>query len=146
MNEEKLTQILKDIGQTDVPANVTYIAEQTAQRFASALSILQAQQPQRARFITGFRPIAVAAAVLFVFAVGLSVGRWSKPSQLAPPSLNVAVYASPIPAQVAARQSEDSFWRQKALAAMQPRPYAQTGFDKTSLLFGRKQYLQGGTL
>jgi hypothetical protein len=29
-----------------------------------------------------------------------------------------------------AQQAKDSFWRQKALAAMQPRPYAQTSFSK----------------
>jgi len=37
---------------------------------------------------------------------------------------------------------EDSFWRQKALAAMHPRPYARTQATKTSLLNTYKQYLK----
>jgi hypothetical protein len=49
------------------------------------------------------------------------------------------------------QENKNGFWRQKALAAMQPRPYAQTGFDKTGLLNSYKQYLkekhpQGETL
>jgi hypothetical protein len=42
----------------------------------------------------------------------------------------------------AANKTEDSFWRKKALAAMQPRPYQQTLTTKTSLLNTYKQYLK----
>jgi hypothetical protein len=142
MNEEKLKQILNKIGQTDVPPDVTGIAEQTSQRFTVALNILQAQRPPLATFFIGFKRIAVAAVILFTFAIGLSVGRWSMPPQTAPPSLDVATYTSSILTHPTEQENKNSFWRQKALAAMQPRPYAQTGFDKAGPLNDYKQYLK----
>jgi len=142
MNEEKLIQILKNIGQTDVPPNVTLIAEQTSQSFTAALNVLQAQRPQRTRFVIGLRLLAAAAVVLLVFAIGLSVGQRFTPPQTQLSSLNLTGYALPMPTHPAVQQAKDGFWRQKALAAMQPRPYAQTKFDKTSLLNTYKQYLK----
>jgi hypothetical protein len=142
MNEEKLIEILKNIGQTEVPPNITSIAEQTSQRFAAALNISQAQRPERTRFVIGFRLLAAAAVIIFAFAIGLSVGRWSTPPQTQLSSLNLLGYASPMLTHPTVQQAKDSFWRQKALAAMQPRPYAQTRFDKTSLLVGYEQYLK----
>lgn len=142
MNEEKLIEILKNIGQTEVPPNIARIAEQTSQRFAAALNIPQAQRPERTRFVIGLRLLAAAAVIIFAFAIGLSVGRWSTPPQTQLSSLNLPGYALPTPTHPTVQQPKDSFWRQKALAAMQPRPYAQTRFDKTSLLVGYKQYLK----
>jgi hypothetical protein len=142
MNEEKLIEILKNIGQTEVPPNITHIAEQTSQRFAAALNIPQAQRPARTRFVIGLRLLAAAAVIIFAFAIGLSVGKWSTPPQTQLASLNLPGYASPMLTHPAVQENPSSFWRQKALAAMQPRPYAQTRFDKTSLLVGYKQYLK----
>ena len=142
MNEEKLKQILNKIGQSDVPPDVACIAEQTSQRFTAALNILQAQRPPLSTFFIGFRRIAVAAVILFTFAIGLSVGRWSKPPQMAPPPLDVAAYTSSILTHPTEQENKNSFWRQKALAAMQPRPYAQTQFSQTALLNDYKQYLK----
>lgn len=138
MNEEKLIQILKDIGQTSVPPDAARIAERTSQNFDAALNILQPRQPQQARFFIGFRLIAAAAVILFAFAVG----RWSTLPQTQLSSLNLPGYVSPALTHPTVQQAEDSFWRQKALAAMQPRPYAQSRFDKTSLLKTYKQYLK----
>ena len=146
MNEEKLIEILKNIGQTEVPTNIIGIAEQTSQRFASALNILQAQRPERTRFVIGLRLLVAAAVVIFAFAIGLSVGRWSAPPQTHLASLNLPIYASPMPAHPTVQQVKESFWRQKALAAMQPRPYAQSRFDKMSLLHAYKQSLKGEIL
>jgi hypothetical protein len=86
--------------------------------------------------------LATAAAIFIAFGIGFSTGRWSKPTQLAPPSSDVTGYTSAIPVYPTAPKAEDSFWRQKALAAMQPRPYAQTQTTKTSLLNTYKQYLK----
>jgi hypothetical protein len=137
MNEEKLKQILNEIGRTDVPPNIARIAEQTSQSFTAALNILQTR---RQPFFIGFKRIAVAASILLVFALGLSVGRWSKPPQTQVSSLDL----SPVLTHPAVH--ENGFWRQKALAAMQPRPYAQNELSQTALLNAYKQYLKEKTL
>jgi len=142
MNEEKLIKILKNIGQSEVPTNITRIAEQTSQRFASALDILQAQRLERTRFVIGLRLLAAAAVIIFTFAIGLSVGIRSTLPQTQLASLNLPGYALPMPTHPTAQQAKESFWRQKALAAMQPRPYAQTRLDKMSLLVGYKQHFK----
>jgi hypothetical protein len=95
-------------------------------------------EPSIRRSIT---QLAVAAAILIAFGIGFSVGRWSQPPQLAS-SLNVTSYVPIFPARPTVSKTEDSFWRQKALAAMQPRPYLQTETIKTSLLDAYKQYLK----
>ena len=101
-------------------------------------------QPNIWRFITkgGVTKLAVAAVILITFGIGFSIGRWSKPTRLAPHSLDVTGYTSAVPVYPTAPKVEDSFWRQKVLAAMQPRPYAQTQTTKTSLLNTYKQYLK----
>jgi hypothetical protein len=142
MNEEKLIEILKNIGQTEVPPNIARIAEQTSQKFAAALNILQAQRPERTRFVIGLRLLAAAAVIIFAFAIGLSVGKRSTPPQTQLSSLNLPGYASPMLTHPSVQQAKDSFWRQKALAAMQPRPYVQSQFDKTILIDAYKQYLK----
>ena len=142
MNEEKIKQILNKIGQTGVPPEIAGLAEQASQRFAATLNILQAQRPQRTRFVTGLRLLAAAAVIVFAFAIGLSVGQRSTPPQTQLSSLDLAGYASPMPTHPTVQQAKDSFWRQKTLAAMQPRPYAQMRFDKKGLPFGYNQYLK----
>ncbi len=100
------------------------------------------------RFITkgGLAKLAVAAAIIIAFGIGFSTGRWSKPARLAPHPLDVTAYTSTAPAYPTAPKAEDSFWRQKALAATQPRPYAYAQFTKTELLSAYKQYLKEKTL
>ncbi len=96
------------------------------------------------RFITkdsGMK-LAVAAAIIIAFGIGFSAGRWSKPTRLAPPSIDVTGYTSAVSVYPTAPKAEESFWRQKVLAAIQPRPYAQSRLDKTSLLNAYKQYLK----
>lgn len=86
--------------------------------------------------------LAVAAAILIAFGFGFFTGRWSNPVRPTPHSLDVTGYTSVVSVNPTAPKNEDNFWRQKALAAMQPRPYAQSQFDKTSLLNAYKQYLK----
>jgi hypothetical protein len=97
------------------------------------------------RFITKGRvmKLAVAAAIIIAFGIGFSVGQRSRPAQSATYSLYASGYT---PVYPTAAKGEDSFWRQKTLAAMQPRPYAGSQLDKTSLLNAYKQYLKGETL
>jgi hypothetical protein len=90
----------------------------------------------------GALKLAVAAAIFIAFGIGFSIGRWSKPTRLAPHSLDVTGYPSAILVHSTTLKTEDGFWRQKALAAMQPRPYAQIQTTKTSLLNAYKQYLK----
>jgi hypothetical protein len=139
MNEEKLIQIFNKISQAEVPPDITRIAEQTSQSFTAALSVLQAQRPQRTRYFIGLRLLAAAAVVLLVFAIGLSVGQRSAPPQAQLSLLNLPGYALPVPTHPAVQQAKESFWRQKVLTAMQPRPYAQ---PTANLLNAYKQYLK----
>ena len=90
--------------------------------------------------------LAVAAAIIIAFGIGFSTGRWSKPAQLTPHSLDAATYNSTALAYPTAPKAEGSFWRQKALAATQRRNYADARFTKTELLRTYKQYLKEKTL
>jgi hypothetical protein len=101
-------------------------------------------EPNIWRFITkgGVTKLAVAATIIIAFGIGFSIGQRSNPTRLATYSLDVSGYTSAVSAYPTATASEDSFWRQKALAAMQPRPYAQTQITKTSLIDAYKQYLK----
>lgn len=105
-------------------------------------------QPNIWRSITkgGVSKLAVAAAIFIAFGTGFFTGRWSKPARLELHYLDVTGYTSVVPVYPTVQKTEDSFWRQKALAAMQPKPYAQTQTTKTSLLNAYKQYLKGETL
>jgi hypothetical protein len=101
-------------------------------------------EPNILRSITrsGIAKLAVAAAILIAFGVGFSAGRWSKLPQSMPPSLNVTGYTSVVSVYPTAPNAKDSFWRQKALAAMKPKPYAQNQITKTNLIDAYKQYLR----
>jgi len=134
MNEEKLKQILNKIGQADVPPNATLIAERASRNFDSALKIAQPKQ----WFFTPVRLVAAAAVMMLVFAAG----RWSKPLPPASSLPEVASYAPPASAYPAVGKNTGSFWQQKALAAMQPRPYSQNELSQTALLNVYKQYLK----
>jgi hypothetical protein len=132
MNEEKLKQILDEIGQADVPPNAALIAGRVSRNFDAALKIAQPKQ----WFFTPVRLIAAAAVVILVFVAG----RWSKSLPQSYPLPEIASYT-----QTASQNNSDSFWRQKVLAAIQPRPYAQTQFDQGRLLNAYKQYLKDRT-
>lgn len=90
--------------------------------------------------------LAAAAAIFIAFGIGFSTGRWSKPAPLTPQTLDVTAYTSTTPVYLTAPKAGDSFWQQKALAAMQHGPYAQILTTKTSLFNTYKQYLKEKTL
>jgi hypothetical protein len=134
MNEEKLKQVLNKIGQTDVPPNATLIAERSSRNFDAALKIAQPKQ----WFFTPVRLLAAAAVMILVFAAG----RWSKPPQTQLSLLNLPGYASPMLTHPTDQENKNSFWQQKTVAAMKPRPSSQTGFTYTEMLNNYKQYLK----
>jgi hypothetical protein len=89
------------------------------------------------RFIMkgGAMRLAVAAAVIVAFGFGFFIGQQSKKSQPTPSLAAVTVHPT-------AAKTEDSFWRQKVAAAMQPRPYIRTRFNKAGILDTYEQYLK----
>jgi len=127
MNEEKLERILSKIGQTAVPPEAARIAELASRRFTATLNL---PQP---RFFSPLRLLAAAA----VIAVAFVAGRWSIPS----PSFNTATFTPAVSTRSPQLKNENSFWQQKAIAAMQPRPYAQSA-NFTNQLNAYKQYLK----
>jgi hypothetical protein len=131
MNEEKLNHVLNKIGQTEVPPQAARIAEFTSQRFTATLNL---PQPQ---FFSPLRLLAAAA----VIAVAFVAGRWSIPTSTTSPLPNAIAYAPVVSTHPAELKNENSFWQQKAVAAMQPRPYAQST-NLTNQLNAYKQYLK----
>ena len=83
--------------------------------------------------------LTVAAAIIVAFGVGFLVGQRSKPTPPSTYSADVTGYASAASEYLS---DEDGFWRQKAMAAMQPRPYTQGQLDKTGMLENYRQYLK----
>jgi hypothetical protein len=71
-----------------------------------------------------------------------AAGRWSKPLPPASSLPDVASYAQPVSAYPAVGKNPNSFWQQKAQAAMQPRPHAQTSFTNTEMRSAYKRYLK----
>jgi hypothetical protein len=100
------------------------------------------------RIITkgGVTKLAVAAAIIIAFGVGFFTGQWSKPTKTVIYSLDVTGSTPAVSAYPTAPKAESSFWQQKAQAAMQPGPYAQTLVTKISLFDAYKQYLKGEVL
>ncbi len=135
MNEEKLKQVLDEIGRTNVPADVVKIAEQNQQSFTAGLRLLESDRASR---LTGLKRIAAAACIVFAFAAG----RWSRPTQPAQYSPDTATYTQTTSSFSDAYDDAGDFWRQKALAAMKPRPYVQTRFAETDPMNAYKQYLK----
>jgi hypothetical protein len=86
----------------------------------------------------GAMKLTVAAAVIIAFGIGFFIGQRSKATQPVIYSQDVTCYMP----SVSAKTAEDSFWQQKVAAAMQPRPYLQSQFDKVSLIDAYKQYLK----
>jgi hypothetical protein len=134
MNDEKIKQILNEIGRTEVPPNAALLAERASRDFSAVLKI---QQP-RQWFISPVRLIAAAAVIIFAFAAG----RWSTQMSSVSRLPKIAAYTQAASIYPAASKNSDSFWRQKALTAMRPGPYAQTQFSQTDLLNRYKQYLK----
>jgi hypothetical protein len=126
MNEEKLKQILNKISRTDIPPEIALLAEQSSRNFSAALKIPQ----PKIKFLTPIRFLAAAAVIVFVFALG----RWSKP---VPPEK--IVYAAQTSVSSDLQTDKDSFWHQKAVAAMQSRPYTQSAGQLLNLY---KQYVK----
>ena len=134
MNEEKLKRILNEIGKTDIPPNAALIAERASRNFDLALKIARPKQ----WFLTPVRLIAAAAIVIFAFAAG----RWSNSITQPSQSPEVASYTQPVSTYPAVGKNPESFWQQKTLAAMQPRPYTQNQLSQTALLNIYKQHLK----
>ena len=86
--------------------------------------------------------LAVAAAIFIAFGFGFSIGRWAQPPQSELPSFDVTAYTSITQLYPTSPKTDDSFWRRKALAAMQSKPYRQILTTKTGLLNAYKQYLK----
>ena len=137
MNEEKLKQILNKIGQADVPPNAALIAERVSRDFSAILKIQQPKQP----LFSPLRLLAAAAVMILVFAAG----RWSKPPQTQLSSADLSAYAFSLMTHPTVQQDKNSFWQQKTLATMQPRPYSQNELSQTALLNAYKQYLKEKT-
>ncbi len=142
MNSENIEEILNKLSGQNIPPDIANIAEQTSESFTAALRFLRAQPTPRLALGTGFRPIAVAAAVFIVFSIGLTIGRWAIPTSSEQKTLNVPNYQVVALTFSPDRQTKDGFWRQKALAAMKPRPYRQRRTTKTALIDSYKQYLK----
>jgi hypothetical protein len=133
MNEEKLEQILNQLGKAEVPPDIALIAEKSSQNFSAVLKIPRPRQP----FFTPLRLIAAAAVIIVAF----TAGRWSKPAALP----DAATYKPLMTASATVNKNPESFWQQKVLAAMQPRPYAQTQFDQIRHLNTYKEYFREKT-
>jgi hypothetical protein len=134
MNEEKLKQILNQMGNTNVPPNAVLIAERASRNVSSVLKI---QQP-RQWFAGPVRLAAAAAVIILVFAMG----RWSWQIPVTSQSPKIAVYAQTASAYPVSQSNPDSFWQQKAIAAMKPRPYTQTSLNRAELINAYKQYFK----
>ncbi len=135
MNEEKLEQILNRIGGTSVPPNIAGIAEQNQQTFVAALRLFEHKS---LLWVRGFKMSVIAACILSAFVIG----RWLRPAGTLSPSPDSASYT-----QAASLFSEiyddgSDFWREKQLAATQPRPYVQSLFTESDLMNAYKQYLK----
>ncbi len=83
--------------------------------------------------------LTVAAAIIVAFGVGFFIGQKSRPTES---EIYLADVASHTPAMSAYQTDESGFWRQKVLAAIQPRPYTQNRFDQIGLLKTYRQYLK----
>ena len=142
MDDGKIEKIMNTIGKETVPSEVYKMAEDISRDFSETLT-----GPEHHVWFAHIAPgkirrLAVAAVILFAFAIGFSVGRLSKPAQPVPVGVEVIAGESAALMYPSAAASEDSFWRQKALAAMQPRIYAWDRFSEISSLDAYKQYLK----
>ncbi len=136
MNEENLKHILEKMSRADIPLNAAMIAERVSRNFDTAFKITQPKQ----WYLMPVRFIAAAAVIFIVFAAG----RWSK---LVPQmsTLYEAAYTQTNAINQPVEKNADSFWQQKAIAAMQSSSNAQTSISYTEKLNAYKQYLKSKT-
>lgn len=135
MNEEKLEKILKRIGGAGVPPSVAGISEQNQQSFTAALRLLGHES---SLWVRGIKICVIAACILSAFATG----RWSRPPIMLPSSLDTVSYTQTASSFSEIYNDSNDFWRQKELAATQPRPYVQSRFNESDLTSTYKQYLK----
>lgn len=83
--------------------------------------------------------LAVAAAIIISFGVGFLIGRQSRSTQSIAYSPDVNGYTS---ATSEYPTDGGGFWRQKAIAAAQPRPYSKSRFGEIGVLKAYKRYLK----
>lgn len=145
MKDRNIDDIMKDIGKETVPPDVYQTAEEMSREFSESLA--ESKQTQRhilfTRIATGrITRLAAAAVILVVFTAGFFAGRWSKAYQPKSAGLDVAAGISAYSMYPTAAVSEDGFWRQKVIGAMQPKTYIQKQFSEVSLLGTYKQYLK----
>jgi hypothetical protein len=79
MNNENIEEILKSIGEEDIPADVYKIAQETSNNFSSSLR--QTKQPKRIILLEQImksRITKLAAAAVIIIAVLLSINIWDK--------------------------------------------------------------------
>ncbi len=79
MNNENIEEILKSIGEEDIPADVHKIAQETSNNFSSSLK--QTRQPKQhilLEQIMKSRIAKLAAAAVIIIAVLLSINIWDK--------------------------------------------------------------------
>jgi hypothetical protein len=126
MHDEKLKQVLNKIGQTNVPPEIGLLAEQSSRNFSAAIKISQ----PRHWLLTPVRLIAAAAVLVLAFALG----RWTKPV-----SPKATIYAAQSSTRLVTKVDSESFWRQKAMAAMQSKPHTRSAGELLNLY---KQYLK----
>jgi len=135
MDEEKLERILKKIGGAGVPPAVAGISEQNQQSFTAALRLLGHES---SLWVRGLKICIIAACILSAFATG----RWSRPPIMLPSSLDTFSYTQTASSLSEIYNETDDFWRQKELAATQPRPYMQSRFTESDLTSAYEQYLK----
>lgn len=145
MKNRDIDDIMKNIGKDTVPPDVYKTAEDMSRDFSESLT--ESRQSEHHILFTRIAAsritrLAAAAIILVVFGTGFFAGRWSKAYQPAPAGVEFAAGSSASSLYPTAVESEDSFWRQKALAAMQPRTYTQGRFSEISSLGAYKQYLK----
>jgi len=141
MKDEKLNEILEQLGGEELPEDMRKLAEEISRQSADVLNFPRIPGFGRMR-ISPFSFAAAAAVIIFVFTIGFYAGKQSSPSQFQVSSLNSSSYPEQYPEQTARKQSQDGFWRRKALAVMQPKSCPQIKFSKVNILKAYRQYLQ----
>jgi hypothetical protein len=132
MDRGNIEEILKGIGGEDIPAEVRNISEETSESFTRALKFLRSRH---SRYIVAFEWLvgsfrrfavgAVVAAVILAFVVGVGLGRWSKSRTVTdmPESLMISPGPTVKWPSYAVDDSGEGFWRAKAVALLQSKPY-----------------------
>jgi hypothetical protein len=141
MDNKKLNEILEQLGGEKPTEDVHKLAEEISRQSVDVLSILRIPGFGRVR-ISLFRFAAAAAVIIFVFTFGFYTGKQSSLSQFRVSSLNSSGFSGQYLQQKTNKQSEDSFWHQKALAAMQSKPCSQIKSGRVNIIKAYRQYIQ----